>query len=203
MEHHAIFLLLVTPNLQWKYSLSNCVMITTRVTISLGADDPSNAIIKLAMSYMKCTHCTVKEEIFVGEKVRTFPLKTFRTEFNFLLAEWRKRVKARRDDRKACKPGGRKFGMEFNSYFFQIHERYEIKFPTEISSFTVHVHLVLAINHLCIKAEHLSSTPTSPLMLTSTPRSMRIRQHSSRPLTAARCSEVLPFCGTYKDISSV
>ena len=33
-------------------------MITTRVTISLGADDPSNAIIKLAMSYMKCTHCT-------------------------------------------------------------------------------------------------------------------------------------------------
>ena len=33
-------------------------MITARVTISLGADDPSNAIIKLGMSYMKCTHCT-------------------------------------------------------------------------------------------------------------------------------------------------
>ena len=28
---------------------------------------------------------TVKEEIFVGEKFRTFPLEAFRTEFNFVL----------------------------------------------------------------------------------------------------------------------
>ena len=31
---------------------------------------------------------TVKEEIFVGEKIRTFSFKTFRTEFNFVLYEW-------------------------------------------------------------------------------------------------------------------
>ena len=29
---------------------------------------------------------TVKEEIFVGEKFRTFPSKTFRMEFNFVLS---------------------------------------------------------------------------------------------------------------------
>ena len=29
---------------------------------------------------------TVKEEIFVGEKFRTFPPKTFRIEFNFVLS---------------------------------------------------------------------------------------------------------------------
>ena len=52
---------------------------------------------------------TVKEEIFVGEKFRTFLSKTFRMKFNFVLS---KKVKARRDDQKACKPGGRKFGME-------------------------------------------------------------------------------------------
>ena len=29
---------------------------------------------------------TVKEEIFVGEKFRTFPSKTFRMELNFVLS---------------------------------------------------------------------------------------------------------------------
>ena len=51
---------------------------------------------------------------FVGEKFRTFPLKTFRMEFNFVLSEWLKKVKTRRDDRKACKPGGTNLGMEFS-----------------------------------------------------------------------------------------
>ena len=48
---------------------------------------------------------TVKEEIFVGEKFRTFPSKTFRMEFNFVLSNWPKKVKTRSGDRKACKPG--------------------------------------------------------------------------------------------------
>ena len=30
---------------------------------------------------------TVKEEIFVGKKCRTFPSKTFRMELNFVLSE--------------------------------------------------------------------------------------------------------------------
>ena len=80
---------------------------------------------------------TVKEEIFVSEKFRTFPSNSFRMEFNFVLWNWPKKGKTRRGDRKACKPGGRKFGMEINFIHFQLYESYEIKFPTKISSFTV------------------------------------------------------------------
>ena len=78
---------------------------------------------------------TVKEEIFVGKKFRTFPSKTFRMEF-FCTLKLTKKVKPRRDDRKGCKPGGRKFGMEIK-YIFQVYESYKIKFPTKIPSFTV------------------------------------------------------------------
>ena len=64
-----------------------------------------------------------------------------------------KRVKTRGDNRKACKPGGRKFGMEINFVlFFQIHESYETKFSMKISSFTVHdklfLHQILLLSHL-------------------------------------------------------
>ena len=55
---------------------------------------------------------TVKQEIFVGEKFRTFPFKTVRMEFNFVLSNWPKKGKSRRDYWKACMPGWRKFGME-------------------------------------------------------------------------------------------
>ena len=79
---------------------------------------------------------TVKEEIFVGKKFRTFPSKTVRMELNFVLSEWLKEVKTR-DDPKVCKPGGRKFGMENNFVLFLFYESYEIKFHTKISSFTV------------------------------------------------------------------
>ena len=76
----------------------------------------------------------------MGEKFRTFPFKTIRMEFNFVLSNLpKKKGKARRDDPKACKPGGRKFGMEIiiRTFFFQLYESYEIKFPTKMSSFTV------------------------------------------------------------------
>ena len=63
---------------------------------------------------------TVKEEIFVGEKFRTFPSKTFRMELNFVLSNWPKTGKTRKDDRKACKPCGRNFGMEINFVQFWI-----------------------------------------------------------------------------------
>ena len=63
---------------------------------------------------------TAEEEIFVGEKFRTFSSWTFRMEFNFVLAEWPKRVNAGRDDRKACKPVGRKFGMDINFLLLSI-----------------------------------------------------------------------------------
>ena len=61
---------------------------------------------------------TVKEEIFVGEKFRTFPSKTLRMELNFVLSNWPKTEKTRKDDRKACKPCGRNFGMEINFVHF-------------------------------------------------------------------------------------
>ena len=71
------------------------------------------------MTWRKKEVCdTVKEEIFVGEKFRTFPFKTVRMEFNFVLSNWPKKGKARRHDRKACKPGGRKFCMEINFVLF-------------------------------------------------------------------------------------
>ena len=63
---------------------------------------------------------TVKEEIFVGEKFRTFPTKTFHIEFNFVLSNWPEKVKTRSGDWKACKPDGRKFGMEINFVHFSI-----------------------------------------------------------------------------------
>ena len=40
------------------------------------------------MTSVKGVHDTVKEEIFVGEKFRTFPSKAFRMEFNFVLSNW-------------------------------------------------------------------------------------------------------------------
>ena len=62
-----------------------------------------------------------------------FPYKTFRMELNFVLSEWLKKVKTR-DDRKVCKPGGRKFGMEINFVLFLFYESYEKKEICSISS---------------------------------------------------------------------
>ena len=81
---------------------------------------------------------TVKEEIFVGEKFRTFSSKTYRMELNFVLSNWPKTGKTRKDDRKACKPCRRNFGWKLISYIFELYESYEIKFPSKISSFTVY-----------------------------------------------------------------
>ena len=58
-------------------------------------------------------------------------------KLNFVLSEWLKEVKTRRDHRKVCKPGGRKLVWKLISYFFLFYESYEIKFCTKISSFTV------------------------------------------------------------------
>ena len=68
------------------------------------------------LSFHGCINCkTVKEEVFVGEK--------FRTLYRFKPFVWNslsdsqnrpKQVNTARDDRKARKPGGRKFGMETN-----------------------------------------------------------------------------------------
>ena len=74
-------------------------------------------------------------------------------EFIRTLGMTKKKVKTRGDDRKACKPGGRKFGMEINFVlFFQIYESYETKFPTKVSSFTVHdktfLHQILLLSFL-------------------------------------------------------
>ena len=40
---------------------------------------------KRSVLNLDMSQSTVKEEIFVGEKFRTFPSKTFRMEFNFVL----------------------------------------------------------------------------------------------------------------------
>ena len=71
---------------------------------------------------------TVKEEIFVGEKFRTFPYKTFRTDFEFVLLGWPDPLVPER-----LRVGGLPLGTEENlvwnliSYFFQSYESYEIK----------------------------------------------------------------------------
>ena len=62
---------------------------------------------------------TVEEEIFVGEKFRTFLSKTFRMEFNFVSRndEESKNKKRRSKD---CKPGERRVRMEINFVLFSI-----------------------------------------------------------------------------------
>ena len=77
---------------------------------------------------------TVWSEVRRRNRLATAPS---RMEFNFVLSEWLKEIKTRRDARKVCKPGGRKFGMEINFVLFLLYKIYEIKFPTKISSFTV------------------------------------------------------------------
>ena len=63
---------------------------------------------------------TVKEKNSVGEKVHTFPYKTFCTEFNFELSEWLDLLVLE------CSRGGlplgteKYLGMELNLYFFPI-----------------------------------------------------------------------------------
>ena len=74
---------------------------------------------------------TVKEDIFVGEKFRTFPSKTFRMELNFVLSERLQEVKTRRDYRKVCKPDGRKFGMEINFVLVSILRKLRNYIPYE------------------------------------------------------------------------
>ena len=45
----------------------------------------TQAIVPVANTWTRFFVGTVKEEIFVGEKFRTFRSKTFRMEFNFVL----------------------------------------------------------------------------------------------------------------------
>ena len=61
---------------------------------------------------------TVKEENFAGEKFCTFFFQSHSYGIYSYSRNDQKKVKTRGDDRKACKPGGRKFGMEINFVLF-------------------------------------------------------------------------------------
>ena len=64
---------------------------------------------------------TVKEEIFVGEKISYFSVQSVSYGNLISYSEIdQKKGKIRRDDRKVCKRGGRKFGMEINFVHFQL-----------------------------------------------------------------------------------
>ena len=65
-------------------------------------------------------HTTVKEETFVGEKIRIFPPKTFRMEFNFVLSESLKEVKTRRDDQKSASQVEENLVWKLISYFCSV-----------------------------------------------------------------------------------
>ena len=80
---------------------------------------------------------TVKEEIFVGEKFRTFPSKTFRMELNFVLSNWPKPGKLEKTIERPVNHAEEILVWKLVSYIFELYESYEIKFPTKISSFTV------------------------------------------------------------------
>ena len=67
-------------------------------------------------------------------------------EFNFVLSNWPKRGKARRDNRKACKPGGRKFGMEINFVLFSNIRKLRNLIPSE--NFFFYGMTFLKANHL-------------------------------------------------------
>ena len=80
---------------------------------------------------------TVKEEIFGGEKFRTFPSKTFRMELNFVLSNWLKTGKQEKTIERPVNRAEEILVWKLISYIFELYESYEIKFPTKISSFTV------------------------------------------------------------------
>ena len=61
---------------------------------------------------------TVKEKIFVGEKFRTFPSKTFRMELNFVLSNWPKTEKLEKTIERAVNHAEGIFGMEINFVHF-------------------------------------------------------------------------------------
>ena len=93
------------------------------------------------MSPLECAmhiSCTVKEEIFMGEKFRTFPYKTFRTKFNFVLSGSGGPARAWAFTRALPLKMEEYLVWNLISYFFQSHESYEIKFLTKISCLTVH-----------------------------------------------------------------
>ena len=81
------------------------------------------------------TGSNCKRRNFLRKKVCVFPSQTYHTEFIFVLSNRQEETAG--GDRKACKPGGRKFGVESNFVNFSIIRNYEIKFPMNISSFRV------------------------------------------------------------------
>ena len=91
---------------------------------------------------------TVKEEIFVGEKFRTFPSKTFRMELNFVLSNWPKTEKVKKTIERPANHAEEIFVWKLISYIFGLYESYEIKCPTKISSFTVHAILSIVKSSL-------------------------------------------------------
>ena len=80
--------------------------------------------------------CYCKGRNFRWRKISYFPVQTFRMELNFVLSNWPKTGKTRKDDQKAYKPCGKFLAWKLISYIFELYESYEIKFPTKISSFT-------------------------------------------------------------------
>ena len=103
----------------------------------------------------------VKEEIFVGEKFRTFPSKTFRMEFNFVLSEWLKEIKQEETIERSASQVEENLVWTLVSYFFLFYESYEIKFSTKISSFTVVDLFGHAMSTLHVDAWLESETPRS------------------------------------------
>ena len=63
---------------------------------------------------------TEKEEIFVGEKFRTFPSKTFRMEFNFVLSNWPKKLKLEETIERPANQVEENLVWKLISYIFQL-----------------------------------------------------------------------------------
>ena len=126
--------LCLLPICLWSFSPKRCSFINRKIKYlepHLNWKQSSISKIPNTVSY------TVKEEIFVGEKCRTFPSNTFHMEFNFVLSSWPKNVKREETiERPANKEEGN-LVWKLISYIFQLYESHEIKFHTKISSFTV------------------------------------------------------------------
>ena len=103
---------------------------------------------------------TVKEEIFVGEKFRTFLSKTFRMKFNFVLS---KKVKARRDRSKGLQTRWKKiwYGNLFRT-LFNYMKATKLNSLREISSFTV---LVICSSSLLLKPWQKGKNTSRPPVL--------------------------------------
>ena len=129
-----MFLSVRSSLLIWHCSIVPLFCCLQKSTVNQDWGRKANDILKHTKGQLQFS---VKEEIFVGEKFRTFPSKTFCMELNFVLSNWPKTGKQEKKIERPVNHAEEILVWKIISYIFELYESYEIKFPMKISFFTV------------------------------------------------------------------